>query len=186
MSLPFTPETIGQAGLVHPSILGPALMTECQIDYLAAGLRGSLCLSVGAWVCGSDCLLAVRRPDIQFHAVDNWPAAEGVLRFCVAALNASLRPNVWVHRLPFCAFARVAAPVFDSVVIDAKHTLEEVRHDVRAGARLVAPGGSLYCHDYGLAGTSVQEAVDEFVAEHEWKITDGQDTLVCLTKLERK
>jgi len=155
------------------------------LDYLKAEIRGGIFLEVGSWVSASICMLADSRPDIQFHAVDNWPDTDGVLRFCVAAINASLRPNVWVHRMPFCEFARVAARVFDTTFIDGRHTEDQVRHDLQAASRLTKADGAIFCHDYGLRGTGVKAAVDEFLTAGEWVLTAGPDSLIQLTKMQR-
>jgi len=57
------------------------------------------------------------------------------------------------------AFEELADQEFDVVLIDGRHDKESVMHDVIGGQKLLAPGGTLLCHDYDEEHTGVVAAL---------------------------
>lgn len=78
-----------------------------------------------------------------------------------------------------------AIAVADVVYIDADHSYESVRDDIRAWYPKVAVGGALCGHDYhtdGKVWPGVRRAVDEFVAQHGLTLTTYADTSWMVVK----
>ena len=59
---------------------------------------------------------------------------------------------------------------YDFIYIDANHSQDFVRNDLRSWVNLVRPGGILAGHDYVEDHPGVMESVDEFAAKIGWPL----------------
>jgi hypothetical protein len=145
-----------------------------RIDRLAlAGLCKAIeakeVVEIGSWTGMST--LALAQPGVTVHCIDHWKGnpndrlgslphtpKDVFSAFCKNIGDKLFRqvyPHVGTSEFYFDIWPR---PV-DLVFIDADHTYEEVRKDLR-WARHVRPGGILCGHDYGVF-PGVNRAVDE-------------------------
>lgn len=147
--------------------------------------RDAVCAEIGVWKGDfAERIRAAARPR-ALHLVDPWLFAPNYPRRWYGGSAARSQadmdrihaqvlerfagdPRVVVHRQPSETAARVFADaVFDWVYIDADHSYEAVRADLRLWAPKVRPGGVLVGDDYTWhdeQGTQpVRRAVDEFV-----------------------
>lgn len=75
-------------------------------------------------------------------------------------------PQLCVVRMDSLTAARLFPErYFDLVFIDADHSYEAVKADIKAWLPLVKDGGLLTGHDYGGKKTGVKKAVDEIFGE---------------------
>jgi hypothetical protein len=74
--------------------------------------------------------------------------------------------------------AELAIGSFDFIYIDANHSYEEVREDLRLWFPKVKLGGIIGGHDYGFSAfPGVKQAVDEFCAKHRVKLNVEPQTV---------
>ncbi len=143
-------------------------------------------------------------PELNLWMVDRWEPFQGSgLDFLDAAGFERLRRMTlwWTSHAATRRFelrresAQVAAEFpessLDFVFIDADHTYEAVRRDLKAWWSKVRPGGLLCGHDYGVYGDAtgewgVSQAADEFAAANSSQITIGWDGMWSMTRTDRK
>jgi predicted O-methyltransferase YrrM len=156
----------------------PSSTTAAECLRLAELARGRRVLEVGTYFGRSTVSLASTAKVV--HTVDVHPADEVGGDDTLAGLMANLdrydlRHKVAVH----VGFSQLILPLFapnsfDLVFLDAQHQREPVEEDLAALLPLVAEGGVVAFHDYGVPGVEhrgrwdpfgVTEVVDEFVRE---------------------
>lgn len=107
-------------------------------------------------------------PNLNLLTVDNYPRKP--LRLLETAKSRLAQYNVtFIRKSSMEAVAEIPDASLDFVFIDACHTYECVRDDIREWSKKVRYGGIVSGHDYyesrtGLLG--VIKAVDEYVNEH--------------------
>lgn len=115
-------------------------------------------------------------PEIQMIAVDEWRSRDALDRVGFetyaewnferikrefAARTAPFADRLTVLNCDTEAAAALVDRRFDFVFIDAEHTYEGVRDDIRAWRDKIVPGGLLCGHDYSKKFPGVKLAVDE-------------------------
>jgi len=171
-----------------PNSLAPALaiqgwMEPHELAWLATvAARSDLIVEIGAWKGRSTRVLADHARG-SVYVVDNWcdaserrdlrndelatrgpEAIEAEWRSNVQDALTAGRVELFRGNSPDVALALAAAlpDAPDFIFIDADHSLEGVRADIRAYEVLVAPGGILAGHDYTTDNhPGVRLAVDE-------------------------
>ena len=123
---------------------------------------------------GEMSLKLLTRPDLFLLMVDNWKGKDewpngykpqDMARAKDAAMwrteFAGERRTI-IHADSVAAAAGVKRRSLDFVFIDADHTYEAVKADIKAWLPTVKPGGLIGGHDYGKPGfPGVKQAVDE-------------------------
>ncbi|MBU1173392.1 MAG: class I SAM-dependent methyltransferase [Proteobacteria bacterium] len=54
-----------------------------------------------------------------------------------------------------------------AVLVDGSHAYETVKHDLSEAAKMVKPGGIVFCHDYFSWAAGCRQAIDEFAEDRE-------------------
>jgi hypothetical protein len=163
--------------------------------------KGSVCAEIGVWKGDFSRKLLNRVQPQTLHLIDPWEFIDdgGYERAAYGGKVAKGQEDmdklfenvqerfaseiaggvVRIHRAT-SADAGPSFPddYFDWVYIDANHSYEFVREDLRVYHTKVKPGGYLAGDDYGTKGwwgTGVKDAVDEFVAaeQAQWALQDG-------------
>ena len=86
------------------------------------------------------------------------------------------RREMWMDSVDAAKF--FDGPVLDFVFIDADHSYEGCRSDIRAWRGNIKPGGILGGHDYALPTHpkfGVKRAVDEAVDKYGWRLDLGEN-----------
>jgi predicted O-methyltransferase YrrM len=111
-------------------------------------------------------------PNLELICVDcygkGWAPYMEATRERLAPYNATLIVKKSVDAAP-----DVPDGSLDFVYIDAEHSYKSVKEDIAAWAPKVRTGGIVSGHDYYVTkkgNTGVIQAVDEFVAEHGYKL----------------
>lgn len=120
-------------------------------------------------------------PGLSLIAVDNWDNPETTRRergrtvTVEAKARAKLAPYgaTIIKKSSMEAVKDVPDEFLDFVYIDADHTYEAVKEDIREWSRKVRPGGIVSGHDYyefksGRGG--IIPAVDEYIAKYGYKL----------------
>jgi len=154
---------------------GLSKLRDGQFEALSAAMAGHCrMLEVGTLYGVTAAMLAEAHPDARVLSVDIFE------ELTPACWLQNRRPNqsLFVGTL---LRLHVMAPEcrFDLIFVDADHRYEACRQDLNLAARMLAPGGRLFAHDYGFR-EGVTKAVDEFCAETGRKIVARTDTLVEL------
>jgi SAM-dependent methyltransferase len=163
-----------------------ALTTLAKHMGSLVGNRPLRMLEVGSWVGESAIALLGGAPKgSELFCVDTWegtssdathlwariePPFPWFLKNLEGLIGVSVKP-IKGHSLDVAAsFAE--SQDLDLVFIDADHTYDACRADIRAWIRHVAPTGILCGHDYGLRQLpGVKVAVDEFAEEFGLHVT---------------
>lgn len=120
------------------------------------------------------------RPDLLYTGVDNWQGRFETFLPYVQAYAAQYH-RVRVQRAESIVAARDYGASFDLVYIDAYHTYEAVKADLKAWLPAVKPGGILAGHDYETKPESPQwEAIEVQRAVDEWAMEWGYEVGVIL------
>lgn len=145
-------------------------------------------IEVGSWAGAHALKLAhFLKPPAQILCVDTWAGTDiaradsttsiaqtltpGVV-YSVFRKNTKHEPRITAIRSPSVVAGRAAMPESAACVfIDADHSYEAVRDDLRAWWPVVAKGGLFAGHDYHLF-PGVKRAVDE------WAKANGHDVIV--------
>ncbi len=138
------------------------------------GLRQPVAVEVGVWTGATTLLLAEQ--GFQVFAVDHWCGSEGdplhekaqevgrdtlYLTFC-----KNMGPHLFRNVFPIMCDSDLAASTWprnlpiDLLFLDAGHTYPEIRADIALWPPLVAPGGIVSGHDFGVF-PGVTRAVEE-------------------------
>lgn len=156
-------------------------------DYLLCKVpAGAVCAEIGVYEGDfSRQILAQVRPG-RLHLIDPWKQGEGLFGEQAASEQDVVEERyekvrerfaqeigsgqVHLHRALSSEVANeFGDSYFDLVYVDGNHLREYVRQDLDLYYPKVKPGGHVAGDDYGVRGyweNGVQEAVDEFVAEH--------------------
>lgn len=143
-------------------------------------------VEVGTWKGDNAFRILDRRPDVRLILVDPWVSGlvdEGLMKWIESGSTMATRNQAEVEAIyrsvmesakahgERCRVMRMksieAAPLIpdlsiDMVFIDAIHTYEAVREDIRAWIAKVKPGGYIGGHDFGQERfPGVQQAVEE-------------------------
>lgn len=133
-------------------------------------------VEVGSWVGRTALVMAAVHPRIHVHCIDTWLGTPDDItsrwarqigqrqifeKFC-----RNVGPELLLSRIfPHVGTSELWASVWpwqaDLVFIDADHTYEGCRDDIRLWTPHVRPGGILCGHDYGDQFPGVKKAVDE-------------------------
>lgn len=143
-------------------------VSQAECAELAGLAEGLTVLECGAWLGRTTIVLA--QAAASLHSVD-WHrgdphAGEGstIIEY-ISNLNrygALANPRVSIHVGRFDEVLPVLKPgAFDVVFLDGFHSYEQVRDDIVLLHPLVAAGGTLAFHDYGVEQFGVTKAVDE-------------------------
>lgn len=115
-------------------------------------------------------------PNLELLAVDSY---SGRHKITIDTARARLEPfkATLVTKSSMEVVKDIPDESLDFVFIDADHTYEYVRDDIREWSNKVRPGGIVSGHDYyvtRLGNRGVVDAVDEYVKErgYELKLTD--------------
>jgi predicted O-methyltransferase YrrM len=147
---------------------GPPVLTSVQPDEAAELARlaaGRDCLEIGSAYGYSAIVMALAGGTVTAvdpHEGDTWLG--DTLTPMRAALGAYGVTAEIVRQRSADALPALAAAGrrFGLIFIDGDHNYGAVLADVRGALRLLAPGGTLACHDYGEATSGgVQAALDE-------------------------
>lgn len=163
------------------------------------GVQSPKVAEIGVFAGDLSRRLLARSPDMNLLMIDSWAPAPKAEYAESEDFHASLSKekqdayfSMTVHVTDFARGRRTimrmdskdAANVIpdeslDLVFIDADHSYEGCRSDLRAWFSKVRPGGIVSGHDYGnddwKFGPMVKRAVDEFASEHGLAIELGQN-----------
>ncbi len=160
------PKTPEECPMRHAEALLERLPTDVPLAGAEIGVyRG--------WT--SEKLLAQRPNLCTLYLVDSWqgrrePSKEEAERRTGSAADR----RCVLHMDSLVAATKVEDGSLDFVFIDADHSYEAVRADIRAWLPKLKPGGLLCGHDYlHPKCPGVAMAVDEAVAEHGWHLELG-------------
>jgi len=117
-------------------------------------------------------------PGIDLMAVDSWEVGKIYPKYKIAREKLAPYPNVTIIRDTSMNVSKVTPDEsLDFVFIDALHTYDAVKEDIREWTKKVRLGGIVSGHDYYVTRTKnegVINAVNEYVKEHNYdlKLTD--------------
>lgn len=159
INLPWREVTIGDGPAIRTSL------TAAEADALRDLARGRRVLEIGSAYGYSTIVMAQVAEHVT--AVDphsGYGSLPGSYDRMLANLNAYQVDNVTLIRcssqIALAGLALLALP-YGLVFVDGDHRREAVEHDALRGLSLLAPGGTLACHDYGEATCGeVREALD--------------------------
>jgi hypothetical protein len=154
-------------------------VTEAECRALAERARGKRVLEVGSYLGRSTIALASTAAVV--HTVDFHPPEDvegGAPTTAIPLLENLDRYDVRHKVAAHVGYAQVVLPElrrasFELAFLDAQHQREAVEEDLNLVLPLVAAGGTIAFHDYGLPGTEhlgewhpfgVTEVVDAFAA----------------------
>lgn len=136
-----------------------------EIEKLGSLAEGKIVLELGAeWGRSTVALASVAR---MVYSVDCHLGAhrggDTLDTFWKNIQRYNLREKV----IPIVGFGKDIEPflkdgAFDIFFLDADHGYDAVKRDTEMFSRMVAPGGWMAFHDYGLPYFGVTQAVDEF------------------------
>lgn len=162
---------------MHRDIVFPedieSSLTEAEGRTLAELANGKIVLELGAWLGRSTVCLAqtaARLYSVDWHRGDEHAGLAPTLAPYLRNLN---RYGLFDRVIPIIGRFEDVLPAlgyahFDGVFLDGFHTYEAVLSDADQARRLVAPGGWMAFHDYGVQASSfsnepfgVTDAVNE-------------------------
>lgn len=170
--------------VVIPGLAGHSWLRRAELGWLAANVPASgLLVEVGTAAGVTAAVLADAAPGLTILCVDTFVDLDAPH----VAGPDPLRPTLWVrNRRPnmrlfvgtlvdLLALALVEA---DAVFVDGDHSEAGVAADLEGAVAMLAPGGTIFVHDYGDGHwTGVKPAVDRFCAKHGFRVGGDVGTI---------
>lgn len=164
----------------------PSAVTQPECQALAELAQNKLVLELGAWQGRTTVCLAQTAAvlhSVDWHQGDPHAGEASTLAPYLNNLHRYGLDTVVVHIGRFETVLPALNPHhFDLVFLDGYHTYDAVKADIERALRVLRPGGTLACHDYGVQASShggdqfgVTQAVDE-----KFPVTDVVGTLAII------
>ena len=144
-------------------------------------------VEVGSWMGQSACYMAVEiinsNKNIKFDCVDKWGPG-GPARYKRFLKNTkSVQSIVNPIRLTSTEASNLYADnSLDFVFIDANHSYEFIKDDIKHWYPKVKKGGILAGHDYWSDWPGVIQAVDEFISKNNYSLEINSECCWGFTK----
>lgn len=169
ISLPWRPIAPGAGPAISTSLTAAETDRLCE---LAAGRR---VLEVGSAYGYSTVAMALEGAHVT--AVDPHVSMGSYTTFCANVGVYGVQDRVEA----VAAYSQDALPAFheqgrrfDVAFVDGDHRRSGVSHDLEWALRLLAPGGTLACHDYGeITCPDVAEVLDEMFPDGPAELVDS-------------
>lgn len=154
----------------YPGLAGKSWVSPGELAFLDEMLpRDGVIIEVGTASGVTAAMLAERRPGARIICVDTFATSgdqdanqEPSRR---ADWEANRRPNMELFTDDFYRLVLGGSLKADAVIVDGDHSYRGVSRDLDAAEMCLAPGGRVFCHDYGDPHhREVQSAVDDFCA----------------------
>lgn len=131
---------------------GPAIstsLTAAETAELARLAAGADVLEIGSAYGYSACVMALAGGHVTAIDPHQQLNSYGPMLANLHAYGVADRVSILVEDSGAMARLFEDGRAFDLIWVDGDHSEEAVRHDVRWAQRLLRPGGTLACHDYG-------------------------------------